>query len=370
MAHLRTAEPQLQTIKMQWQTSTSELNEQRVQQRLVASLIKQFRNVESHLNNVFSASTLLVDEMTKLTAVDALGITTASESVHEIHTNLQRLIEKLPRMSLNAMGLMENSTDSDSDCHLFLNRRCTSVHAKISPEPNLVDTEENSGLLLERGNDFNYPLGSDVDGRQTVLIADQFNHSIQAWKKGTTTTGTIVAGGHGKESEPNQFNVLTDVVVDQATNSLIACDADNRRVMQWSRTVGTTTDKVLMTNISCFGVTQDKYGSLYVTDTKKNEVRRYAKGKFIGGTIVAGGNRQGLGLNQLFLPLNVAVDRDSLIVCDYYIERVMRWLRQNGSDGQVILENISCEGLALDDQRNLYVSEWRRAEVRRYRVGD
>ncbi|CAF3864193.1 unnamed protein product [Rotaria sp. Silwood1] len=35
--------------------------------------------------------------------------------------------------------------------------------------------------------------------------------------------------------------------------------------------------------------------------------------------------------------------------------RVMRWSRRNGTSGEVIIKNISCWGLTMDDQRFLYI---------------
>jgi sugar lactone lactonase YvrE len=91
------------------------------------------------------------------------------------------------------------------------------------------------------------------------------------------------------------------------------------------------------------------------------------------GRVVAGGKGNGSLLNQLSLPINLAVDRenDSLVICDHGNRRVVRWSRLNTTQqGDILLNNISCYGLALDDQRNLYVSDVGKHEVRRYQLGD
>ena len=121
------------------------------------------------------------------------------------------------------------------------------------------------------------------------------------------------------------------------------------------------------------GICLDPEGdTLLIADQGTDRIMQTNLGIFqpCQGDVVAGGHGRGQANNQFFLPRHVVVDGDSLIVCDYYNERVMRWPRQNGSDGQVMLENISCGGLALDDRHNLYVSEPRRDEVRRYRLDD
>ncbi|CAF4088096.1 unnamed protein product, partial [Rotaria sordida] len=78
------------------------------------------------------------------------------------------------------------------------------------------------------------------------------------------------------------------------------------------------------------------------------------------GQVIAGGNGQGNRLNQLFGPTDVLIDKetDSLIICDRGNRRVIRWSRRNGTtQGEILIDNICCLGLAMDDQRYLYISD-------------
>lgn len=91
------------------------------------------------------------------------------------------------------------------------------------------------------------------------------------------------------------------------------------------------------------------------------------------GRVIAGGNGQGNRLDQLNHPSDVLIDNvtDSLIICDLTNRRIVRWSRRHGTtQGDILINNISCWGLAMDDQRYLYVSDWRRHEVRRYQIGN
>ncbi|CAF4619998.1 unnamed protein product, partial [Rotaria socialis] len=98
----------------------------------------------------------------------------------------------------------------------------------------------------------------------------------------------------------------TDGLIDKATVSLLICEG--RRVVRWSRRSGTTQGEILIDNIYCFGVAMDDQRNLYVSDVAKHEVRRYQLGEK-NGTLVAGGNGQGDGLNQLNDPRYLFVDR-------------------------------------------------------------
>ncbi|CAF5058556.1 unnamed protein product, partial [Rotaria socialis] len=83
------------------------------------------------------------------------------------------------------------------------------------------------------------------------------------------------------------------------------------------------------------GLAMDDQRYLYVTDWIKNEVRRYQLGEK-DGTLVAGGNGQGDGLNQLNYPRYLFVDRDhSVYVSDNENHRVMKWV-EGAKEGIVV----------------------------------
>ncbi|CAF4975471.1 unnamed protein product, partial [Rotaria magnacalcarata] len=184
-------------------------------------------------------------------------------------------------------------------------------------------------------NQLNSPIGLFVDDDQTVVIADCWNHRIMQWKNGNTTNGRVVAGGNGKGNGLNQFYCPTDVLIDKETDSLIICDQGNGRVVRWSRRRGTTQGEVLIDTIGCFGLAMDEQRYLYVSDYKNGGVRRYKFGDN-SGTLVAGGNGAGAGLNQLQYPRYLFVDRDrSVYVSDYANSRVMKW-NKGATEGIVV----------------------------------
>ena len=89
--------------------------------------------------------------------------------------------------------------------------------------------------------------------------------------------------------------------------------------------------------------------------------------------IVAGGNGNGTGLNQLNQPISFVIhqENNSLVICEQGNRRIVRWSHRNNTrQGEILLDNISCSALALDEQRNLYVSDKEKHEVRRYRLGE
>ncbi|CAF3811304.1 unnamed protein product [Rotaria sp. Silwood1] len=141
--------------------------------------------------------------------------------------------------------------------------------------------------------------------------------------------GMTVAGGNGEGNAINQLNGPFGLFVDDDQTMIIA-DYRNHRIVQW------------------------KMG-----DTS--------------GQVIAGGKSQGNRLDQLNGPTDVLIDKetDSLIICDRDNGRVVRWSRRSGTTrGQILIDNINCYGLFMDDQRYLYVSDTEKHEVRRYQIGD
>ncbi|CAF2924072.1 unnamed protein product [Rotaria sp. Silwood2] len=141
--------------------------------------------------------------------------------------------------------------------------------------------------------------------------------------------GKTVAGGNEEGDAPNQLNWPQGLFVDDDQTMIIA-DWRNHRIVQW----------------------------------KMDDAN---------GQVVAGGKGIGNQLDQLFCPTNVLIDKetDSLIICDRDNRRVVRWSRRSGTtQGEILIDNIDCWGLFMDDQRYLYVSDPKKHEVRRYQIGD
>ncbi|CAF2049915.1 unnamed protein product [Rotaria magnacalcarata] len=227
-------------------------------------------------------------------------------------------------------------------------------------------------------NQLYYPFGLFVDDNRTVVIADYWNHRIMQWKNGDTTNGQVVAGGHGAGNGLNQLNQPSDVLIDKETDSLIICDLANQRVVRWSRRSGTTQGEVLIDHIACWGLTMDKQRNLYVADSGKLEVRRYKFGDN-SGTLVAGGNGKGAGLNQLNGPTYLFVDRDhSVYVSEYWNNRVMKWMKGAkegivvaGGQGQgnALTQLWGPQGLFVDTLGTLYVADEENCRVMRWTRG-
>ncbi|CAF3214894.1 unnamed protein product [Rotaria socialis] len=120
------------------------------------------------------------------------------------------------------------------------------------------------------------------------------------------------------------------------------------------------------------GLFVDDDQTVVIADWMNHRIIQWKKDDTTNGQVVAGGKGEGNGLNQLRYPIDVLIDKetDSLIICDENNRRVVRWSRRRGTtEGEILIDNIRCYGLAIDEQRYLYVSDRERHEVRRYQLG-
>ncbi|CAF1204782.1 unnamed protein product [Rotaria sordida] len=145
------------------------------------------------------------------------------------------------------------------------------------------------------------------------------------WKQ----NGVTAAGGTGQGNATNQLDSPDGLLLD-GDQIVFITDVNNHRVIQWN-----------------------------IGDTN--------------GQVVAGNHEAGNRMYQLYEPTDVLLDKetDSFIICDSQNQRVVRWSRRKGTtQGEVLIGNIRCWGLAMDDQRYLYVSDTLNDAVRRYRLGE
>ena len=142
--------------------------------------------------------------------------------------------------------------------------------------------------------------------------------------------GMTVAGGYGEGKALNQLAAPNSFCVDDRNGTVFVADTGNHRIMEWKEGDNT-------------------------------------------GRLVIGENGQGNRVDQLNGPTQVLLDKGNncLIICDHGNRRVMRWSLQDGTThGQVIIDNIRCYGLAMDNEGHLYVTDEEKDEVRRYGRGD
>ncbi|CAF0782550.1 unnamed protein product [Adineta steineri] len=116
-------------------------------------------------------------------------------------------------------------------------------------------------------------------------------------------------------------------------------------------------------------VTDDQ--TIYVADYHNHRIMEWVFGAS-SGRVVARGSRAFENDDQIGYPTDVIFDKrtNSVISCGLINRGVVRWPRHDGMNGQNIISKVSCRGLAMDSEGYLYVSDYVKHEVRRWRVGE
>ena len=133
-------------------------------------------------------------------------------------------------------------------------------------------------------NQLSLPMGLFVDDEDTVIVADYANDRIVEWKRGATS-GTVLAGGNRQGNRPDQLKSPMDMIFDKETDSLIICDAGNRRVTRWPRRSGSGSGETIIDNIACYQGGKCRLG----TSAPQHLVGTGALFWYLPGTSVPGG---------------------------------------------------------------------------------
>ncbi|CAF1237822.1 unnamed protein product [Adineta steineri] len=116
------------------------------------------------------------------------------------------------------------------------------------------------------------------------------------------------------------------------------------------------------------GIFIDKNKNIFIADFGNDRIVEW-KHNAKEGQIIAGGHDEGDRIDQLNGPIDVIVDQEnhSIIIADQVNRRVIQWLNQNQ---QILIHNFDCYGLAMDKHGFLYVNDYMKNEVRRWKMGE
>ncbi|CAF0776970.1 unnamed protein product [Adineta steineri] len=245
-----------------------------------------------------------------------------------LRTTLQvtQILSKLGSLVIPQLSSVPRAVSSGVDTILPTPDKQKEMEQQLNLVQKLLDRADNTshGVLLQ---------GSDLREVETYLnVVDNKRQSIfdnhidiyPKWKQ----HGITVAGGNARGNQLNQLSFPHGIYVDDDRQTIYIADCGNHRIVGW------------------------KHGA---TD----------------GHVVAGGGRKGNRNDLLNCPTDVIVDKknDSIIICDKKNRRVVRWSRQNGTNGETIISGIHCSRLTIDKNENLYVSNCVKNEVRRWKQG-
>ena len=116
------------------------------------------------------------------------------------------------------------------------------------------------------------------------------------------------------------------------------------------------------------GLHMDENQTIFFVDGSNHRIMKYAREATVGRKVFGRGI-SGSGPDLLWEPSDIVFDHDSisLIISDSHNRRVLRCRGRKNTE--TLIDDISCGGLAIDDEGFLYVSDTEHHEVRRYPAG-
>ena len=101
---------------------------------------------------------------------------------------------------------------------------------------------------------------------------------------------------------------------------------------------------------------------IYIAEWGNNRITRWRLNSNLGESFIEG----------LDKPTDLVFDQrtNSLIICDYGNQRVVKYSLQNSSSLQTIISDIHCFGIAMDFHGNIYISDWKNNQIKRFNSED
>ncbi|CAF4683861.1 unnamed protein product, partial [Rotaria sp. Silwood1] len=147
-------------------------------------------------------------------------------------------------------------------------------------------------------NQFSFPSTVFFDFKKNIIVSDYENQRVTQWSFSfdpKKSIGTIIAGGNGAGLNPYQLNGPTGLYYDEQNQILYLSNEQSHSITQW--VLGDYEPRNIYAGIpgrsgnsaaQLFypeGITLDKYGNLYVTDTSNHRIQMFCPDAILGITI-------------------------------------------------------------------------------------
>jgi hypothetical protein len=198
----------------------------------------------------------------------------------------------------------------DDDAHVYITSMNNSVQ-KFTGDGTFI-TEW--GRYGSGEGQFNYPMGTAVDGEGNVYVVDSWNNRVQKF----TGDGTFITEWGRYGADEGQFNYPGDIAVDGEGNVYVE-DVLNGRVQKF------TGDGTFVTQWNATGcLAADRAGNIYVAGTN------HRVQKFTGdGTFITRWGKNGSGAGEFASLSGIAVDGNTNVyVADDGNNRVQKFTYQ------------------------------------------
>ena len=221
----------------------------------------------------------------------------------------------------NARFALPEGVAADQNGNIFVADNFNNLVRKINPAGTVITFAGTAGAFgddngLGTTAKFNNPQGIAVDNSGNVYVGDSGNNMIRKITPGGTVStfaGGLTAGSTNGTGNQASFNGPAGVAVDGSGNIYVADSFNNliRKItpsgvvstIAGTGAAGSADGPALSASFNApFGITIDKYGTLYIADEKNNKIRKISTSGIVS-TLAgsgAGGSQNGIAKNATF----------------------------------------------------------------------
>ena len=172
------------------------------------------------------------------------------------------------------------------------------------------------------------------DSSNAIYISDFDNHRVLKYTSGSTT-GTVAAGGNGAGYSTNQLYYPAGVAYFSPTNSLYIVNYYGNNVVSWvlgasswtllAGTTGTSGSTPYLLSYP-FALVVDSQGNFFVSDSQNYRVQFFLAGTTNGSTIAGTTGVPGNSATEINIAYGLAVDNNrNLYVSDTGNMRILKF---------------------------------------------
>ncbi|CAF1005298.1 unnamed protein product [Adineta steineri] len=290
----------------------------------------------------------------------------SDRDVEDIATSADKILERLVEKNTSYITLFI------LDCCKSYMRKAGPKSKNATESKGLREMKLTNGALIQfacapnqtaPGELYSKHLLKNITKRKATI--ENIFHSIMndVYEESNQTQKPLTINGLHKHGETNlnkQIIMIPNIVSDAKWQSQAHTIAGG---------LGLGTD---MNKLNCpQGICIDENQTILVADISNHRIMEYTRDKKEGRRI-AGKTTSGYNRGHLSGPLNVINDADSkrFIICDSNNRQVLQWTRGSSKKPKIMIDNVACSGLAMDDEGSIYISDSQKHEVRRYCAGE
>lgn len=264
------------------------------------------------------------------------------ENIDSMNRNITVLIKNWSNNS-SLSRPVEVLIDLENTCNIYVSdSQCSNVVLFYSKQTNNPPPKVIAGLTNVIGSTLdtlNSPRGIALDSKKNLYVVDQGNRRIMLWKP-NATFGIVIAGQGLLDNGSVSFGNPISIAIDENDSAIYVVDRDNHRIQSFQLNGTQSYNGTIVAGGNGQGSGTDqlshplglwvskKTGAIYIADTGNHRIQKWKPGETSGVTIAGSPlGEAGTTATRLFSPYRLIINSDEthMYVSDYSNRRIQRF---------------------------------------------